>query len=212
MSRYVLFVFEVILILENFSVRLSESMFRIPLTFLRSSAHSNFHWRKMYCSLQIAEKRSIRFASTKFEASQMVIAHQKVPLKDRLESLDIFGGKDERKLLIEGYSDEGFLIDGLFVKGPQVLFSTIGIHLNVSRLDDLTVEHFEIFKKIHPPLNILIVGCGKEMRYLHPSIVTSLQAHNISVETMATWHALGTYNFLNQEDRRIAAILFPPID
>lgn len=153
---------------------------------------------------------SLRFSSTKIEASQMVLAHQQVPLKDRLDSLDIFGGKDERKLLIDGYSDEGFLVNGVFVKGPQVIFSTIGLHMNVARFEDLTVDHFEIFKKMYPPLNILIVGCGKELRYLHPSIVTSLQAQNIGIETMATWHAIGTYNFLNQEDRKVAAILFPP--
>ena len=26
---------------------------------------------------------------------------------------------------------------------------------------------------------------------------------------MSTWHAIGTFNILNQENRRVAAILFP---
>eukprot|EP00008_Paramoeba_atlantica_P012409 CAMPEP_0201480196 /NCGR_PEP_ID=MMETSP0151_2-20130828/4733_1 /ASSEMBLY_ACC=CAM_ASM_000257 /TAXON_ID=200890 /ORGANISM="Paramoeba atlantica, Strain 621/1 / CCAP 1560/9" /LENGTH=150 /DNA_ID=CAMNT_0047861977 /DNA_START=128 /DNA_END=580 /DNA_ORIENTATION=+ len=132
---------------------------------------------------------------------------------DYLQSLDIFGGKDESKIIIEEYNDESFVVNGVHVVGPQLLFPTIALHWNVPSLPEATIDDFQPVVDMFPKIDILIIGTGETMAssQFDTSITQYLKNQKIAVEPMATWHAIGTFNILNQENRRVAAVLWPHV-
>ena len=69
----------------------------------------------------------------------------------------------------------------------------------------LLPEHFGMFAAMQPEL--IIFGSGARIRFPHPSLLQSLYAQRIGVETMDTQAACRTYNFLAAEGRRVIAAL-----
>ena len=56
---------------------------------------------------------------------------------------------------------------------------------------------------------LLVLGCGRELRPLPSDLVHGLAAKGISVEASDTCNAVATFNILNQEGRAVAAALLP---
>ena len=71
--------------------------------------------------------------------------------------------------------------------------------------DALMSTHFDMFAAMQPEL--IIFGSGERIRFPHPSLLQSLYAKRIGVETMDTQAACRTYNFLAAEGRRVIAAL-----
>jgi uncharacterized protein len=126
-----------------------------------------------------------------------------------MESLDLIGKTGGKKVVVNAYWDEGLFVNGVAGRGPQVIFSTLVLHWNVPGFDELSPQHFELFPLLFPKLDLLIVGTGEHTRAMKPEIKSYLKSHNIGVETMATWCAIGAFNSLNQEDRRVAGAFLP---
>ena len=71
--------------------------------------------------------------------------------------------------------------------------------------DSLLPEHFEMFADLQPEL--ILFGSGERLRFPHPSCLQHLYARRIGVETMDTFAACRTFNFLAGEGRRVIAAL-----
>ncbi len=69
----------------------------------------------------------------------------------------------------------------------------------------LLPEHFDLFADMRPEL--IIFGSGERIRFPHPSCLQNLYARRIGVETMDTFAACRTFNFLAGEGRRVIAAL-----
>lgn len=76
---------------------------------------------------------------------------------------------------------------------------------NVSRLEDLTPEHFERLLAFKPEL--VVFGSGARLRFVSPALQRTLIERGIGVETMDTPAACRTYNVLAAEGRSVAAAL-----
>jgi uncharacterized protein len=74
-----------------------------------------------------------------------------------------------------------------------------------ARFDELTEAHFEPLLALDPEL--LIVGSGRQHRFVMPGLVRALIAKGIGVECMDTQAACRTYNILAGESRRVVAAL-----
>ncbi len=71
--------------------------------------------------------------------------------------------------------------------------------------ESLLPEHFDLFADMQPEL--IIFGSGERIRFPHPSCLQNLYARRIGVETMDTFAACRTFNFLAGEGRRVIAAL-----
>ena len=79
----------------------------------------------------------------------------------------------------------------------------------VTRLEDLTAEHFAQVLALKPEL--VIFGSGAKLRFVPPALWRSLIAAGIGMETMDTVAACRTYNVLATEGRSVvAALLLEP--
>jgi len=76
---------------------------------------------------------------------------------------------------------------------------------NVTRFDDLTVEHFNEIAQDKP--DVVILGTGERQRFVHPRLVASLSAMHIGVESMDSQAACRTYNVLMGEGRKVTLAL-----
>ena len=73
-------------------------------------------------------------------------------------------------------------------------------------VEELQTEDLDLLADLAP--EILILGTGRQQRFLHPSLLQPLMQAHIGFEAMATPAACRTYNILMSEGRRVAAALF----
>jgi len=72
-------------------------------------------------------------------------------------------------------------------------------------LEALTADHFERIAQLAP--EVVILGSGRRLRFVHPSLLRPLIERRIGVETMDTAAACRTYNVLASERRAVVAAL-----
>lgn len=77
-----------------------------------------------------------------------------------------------------------------------------------SSLAALTEDHFERVLALRP--EVVIFGSGAQLRFAPPSLLRSLIAARIGVESMDTAAACRTYNVLASEGREVVAALLAP--
>jgi uncharacterized protein len=113
----------------------------------------------------------------------------------------------EDTLLVDGYGAGGFKIRGSRVKGSMLILRT-GFHpLDLASIDDLTIAHFDkLLTEDHKP-ELVLIGTGERMTLLPPEIKAFLREQGIGFDPMDTGAAARTYNILNLEARRVAALL-----
>lgn len=106
--------------------------------------------------------------------------------------------------IIQSYSDKGFRVSG-----------DVYTQVILVKLDEVHLVAFENFNALDPSdlkglenVEVLIIGTGKEQKFLSKDVKEQFQAKNISTETMTTGAACRTYNVLMTEGRQIAALLF----
>lgn len=75
----------------------------------------------------------------------------------------------------------------------------------VSKLEDLTLAHFQAIADKKPEL--VIFGSGKKIKFPPPSLLVPLIQAKIGIETMDTLAACRTYNILMGEGRHVLAAL-----
>uniref|UniRef100_A0A1E1WW09 NADH dehydrogenase [ubiquinone] 1 alpha subcomplex assembly factor 3 n=1 Tax=Amblyomma aureolatum TaxID=187763 RepID=A0A1E1WW09_9ACAR len=114
-------------------------------------------------------------------------------------------------LLVNSYSTAGFrLNNGLFIVGPVALFPRSVLQWRVRSLLDITEESLSLFTLLEPKLDVLVLGLGDSSDRLDMELIRYLGSKKISVEMHPTSTACTTFNFLNVEDRNVAAAMIPP--
>lgn len=114
-------------------------------------------------------------------------------------------------LLVDSYSTFGFrLNNGLFVIGSMALFPRSVLQWNIGSLTDLNEEALSLFTLLEPKIDVLVIGTGDKHEKLDFKFIKYLREKNIGVEMHPTVTACSTFNFLNVEDRNVAAALIPP--
>lgn len=114
-------------------------------------------------------------------------------------------------LLVDSYSTIGFrLNNGLYVIGPMAIFPRSVLQWNVGSLEDVPEEAFSLFTLLEPKVDVLVIGMGDRHERINPRLVKFLRSKGIGLEAHPTVTACTTFNFLNVEDRNVAAALIPP--
>jgi uncharacterized protein len=113
----------------------------------------------------------------------------------------------EGRQVIESYGDGRFRIAGTVVEGSVLVTPAASFPWSAVDVATMTVESLRPILAADPPVEILLVGCGKRLLPLPPALKTTLREHGIGADPMDTGAACRTYNVLMAEGRRVAAAL-----
>lgn len=85
---------------------------------------------------------------------------------------------------------------------------TVDTDWPVDSLEDVSEEALQPVLGLDP--EVVIIGTGKEQRFLEPSLMMLFHRDGIGVEVMSTRAACRTFNVLVMEERKVVAALMSP--
>ncbi|EFA76845.1 hypothetical protein PPL_09597 [Heterostelium album PN500] len=128
----------------------------------------------------------------------------------QLDSNNLFdrGGGGTDIITIDGYSQQGFSVNSVLIPGSVVAIPNLCLLWDVHEPAEITVESMAALAIVDPPIEFVIVGTGEARVPLDAELLDQLKRrYHINIEVMSTVNALGTYNILAEEGRRVAAFL-----
>jgi uncharacterized protein len=115
----------------------------------------------------------------------------------------------EGRQLIQSYRPGGFKVGGAQHEGALLVCADRTVEVAVAGVDELVAERLPALLALVDELDLLLVGTGSRADALPAELRVLLKAHHVAVEPMATPAACRTYNLLQAEDRRVAALVLP---
>ena len=109
--------------------------------------------------------------------------------------------------MIDGYGPGLFRVAGESFAGSVLVFPERTVAWRVADFDSLTIDDLAPVVGARPPVELLLLGCGKETKFPPPALRAALREAGISLEPMDTGAACRTFNVLLAEERRVAAAL-----
>ena len=111
--------------------------------------------------------------------------------------------------LISRYGEGRVIIEGREITAPCIVAPGI-VHTQwIMSMDALTMESLELVWPLQPRILLLGSAVRDGVRDAYRQLGRQLAAREISLEVMDLGAACRTYNVLAQEDRAVAALLFP---
>lgn len=123
--------------------------------------------------------------------------------------MDITPLISEEVYYINGYGTDGFRVSGEVYKHAICVAPNVVLDFSEKRLESLTVEDFLEIKASYPALELILLGCGEEIRPISSLLRNGLQAEGLKIDCLDTGSACRTYNVLLAEERRVATVIFP---
>ena len=124
---------------------------------------------------------------------------------------DALGPAGVGDTMVDAYASWGFTVSGVAIEGAVLLLPRASFLLSVDDPDELAAESLAVLDLLDIPVGMLVIGCGRRSRRVPPGVHWWL--HNcgmaVGVEALATPHACSTFNFMVQEQRSVAALLWP---
>ena len=115
------------------------------------------------------------------------------------------------KINIDAMANGIFLINGLWVPGPVLLFPTRLYMWGVTDAHEIRPHTLDILKVVKPKPNYFIIGTGKYMVEFEDEFYDYfLNVLKMKVEIMPTFEAVTQFNLCNEDDLLVAAAIIPP--
>uniref|UniRef100_UPI0037845287 Mth938-like domain-containing protein n=1 Tax=Inquilinus sp. TaxID=1932117 RepID=UPI0037845287 len=108
-----------------------------------------------------------------------------------------------------GYPPGGFRVAGTLYQGPMLIWPEGEVPWSLERIEDLALVHLDPVRRIDPPVEVLLIGCGPRMTLLPSLLRRQIREAGIGMDAMDTGAACRTYNVLISEGRCAAAALIP---
>jgi uncharacterized protein len=129
------------------------------------------------------------------------------------KGFDVLEDPSSLKTMITAYGDHEFMVNNVFVRSSILLFPNSFLQWKIRDISELSIDSLRIFTLLYPSLQILLIGTGNSMLFPHEpkaqGITDFFRKHGVKVEFLSSNVAATTFNFLNQEDRNVAAALLP---
>jgi uncharacterized protein len=109
--------------------------------------------------------------------------------------------------LISSYGDGEILINGQRLSAPCIVAPGFLHSSWIGQLADLNLEAIAPAWDLQP--RILLLGAAQSPMAVVRALRQALAARQVAMEAMELGAACRTYNVLAQEDRSVAALLFP---
>jgi uncharacterized protein len=130
-------------------------------------------------------------------------------IKAHILCMDITPHIRESRVIIDGYGDGGFRVNGDRRDGALIVLEEHAVSIPATDLQSLTMEMLQPLFDAADELDVVIFGMGERMEFIPADIMKQLQALNIGSDPMDTGAACRCFNVLVTEDRRAAAVLLP---
>uniref|UniRef100_A0A915J4G0 NADH dehydrogenase [ubiquinone] 1 alpha subcomplex assembly factor 3 n=1 Tax=Romanomermis culicivorax TaxID=13658 RepID=A0A915J4G0_ROMCU len=120
---------------------------------------------------------------------------------------------DSSYILFTGVNNLGFrLKDNTALLGPVAAFPKMVISWMVASVDDISGEALEFFNLLEPKMDVIFLGVGEpeNVEKIHKRLTPYLAKTKLNVEILSSTDACASFNYLNLDQRRVAALLFPP--
>ena len=111
--------------------------------------------------------------------------------------------------VIQSYAGGQFKVSGTAYEGAVIVMPSGVETWLVKDVSKLVLEDFQPLIAQAGDIDVVLLGCGKQIQFLQPDLRKSLKNNDLSVDVMDTGAACRTYNVLMAEERRVAAALFP---
>ncbi len=102
-----------------------------------------------------------------------------------------------------GYGQDHITINGQRHTRSMVVLPSELRAWSPRSLDQCTFEEL-----MDLPVEILLLGTGRKLRFPHPSVMVAFRQKGIGLEVMDTPAACRTYNILLSEERKVGAAIF----
>jgi uncharacterized protein len=109
--------------------------------------------------------------------------------------------------VIDAYGDGGFRFAGMSHRGSLLCLPAGMWASPVTSAADVTPEALSLLFSAEPPVELFLIGAGRDPWALPAVLRTRFQEAAIAVEAMSTGSAVSTYNILLGEGRRVGALL-----
>ncbi|KAF4519512.1 hypothetical protein B566_EDAN010697 [Ephemera danica] len=130
---------------------------------------------------------------------------------DGKTTVTILNNEVDVGLMIDSYSQMGFrLNNGMVILGPLALFPRSALAWNISGPNDVNMDSLELFFRLEPKLDLLVLGLGNMRTLPTPTLLVECRKRGLNLEVLPTEQACATFNFLTAEARCVAAALIPP--
>jgi uncharacterized protein len=129
------------------------------------------------------------------------------PLPAEGPDLDITPLLARDRQVIESYGAGGFRVSGVAYDGAILVLPHATQTWSVAAVAEASASN--LVPLIDAAVQILLLGCGRQIAPVPPALRQELRAHGIVIDAMDTGAACRTYNVLLAEDRRVAAALLP---
>ena len=123
--------------------------------------------------------------------------------------MDITPHIRESRVIIDGYGDGGFRVNGERRDGALIVLEDHAVSIPASNLQNLTLEMLQPLFDAADQLDVVIFGMGERMEFIPAEIQKKLTSLNVGSDPMDTGAACRCFNVLVTEDRRAAAVLLP---
>ena len=123
--------------------------------------------------------------------------------------MDITPAISTDKQLIQAYGGGGFKVAEIHYDHPILVTPFRTVAWLVEAVSAIELESLSPLRQAEPPIELLLLGCGKSFHLPDAALRAALKDWGITVEPMDTGAACRTYNVLLAEERRVAAALIP---
>ena len=111
--------------------------------------------------------------------------------------------------MINAFNRNGFVVNDIPIEGTLLATQFTSFLFRIPALDQLTPESLEGLLLLKTRPELLVIGCGPTADQPPAPVTQWLARNSIGVECLGTRHACSTFNFMVQESRNVAAIMFP---
>jgi uncharacterized protein len=112
-----------------------------------------------------------------------------------------------RPAIIEAYGDGGFRFAGMSHRGSLLCLPAGMWASPLTSPAEITAETVSSVVAAEPPVELFLIGAGRDPWALPAALRARFQELGIAVEAMSTGSAVSTYNILLGEGRRVGALL-----
>ena len=128
---------------------------------------------------------------------------------DAVRRHDPLAGTAAGETVVDAYAPWGFTVSGVALVGPVLLLPRASFLFAPASLEELGPESLRVLELLDQPISMLVLGCGPRSRRVPRAVREWVDARGTAIEALATPHACSTFNFMVQEQRSVAAVLFP---
>jgi len=111
------------------------------------------------------------------------------------------------RTIFYGFGPNHVIMNGMGFQGSVVATPTMTYLWKPQTWKDVTAESMTILNFLFPQPDVILFGCGSAAKAIDPSVHHYLRTLNIPYELMSTYNAMGTFNLMNEEYRKVAAFV-----